>query len=195
MSVSQWILTPFQHESVEFQDPTLWNTRVSDFDSYIKCVHDNDHNVQTDIESFSVSCTRIHKEPSYKSPTLAPCLKTPEENPDEGKNDSTLQYSAWSKPLSHNSHPLFSNLSSTKSKTKIHGRMRKKSTKTINIETLRRRRLAANARERRRMNSLNEAFDRLREVIPALSNDQKLSKYETLQMAQTYINALTDLLH
>ena len=56
------------------------------------------------------------------------------------------------------------------------------------------RRLAANARERRRMIGLNEAFDRLREVVPPLTCDQKLSKYESLQMAQTYINALMELL-
>jgi len=53
-----------------------------------------------------------------------------------------------------------------------------------------RRRLAANARERRRMNGLNEAFDRLRGVVPAAEDERKLSKYETLQMAQTYIMAL-----
>lgn len=57
-----------------------------------------------------------------------------------------------------------------------------------------RRRLAANARERRRMNNLNEAFDRLREVVPAADADRKLSKYETLQMAQTYITTLHELL-
>ena len=62
------------------------------------------------------------------------------------------------------------------------------------IEILKRRRLAANARERKRMNSLNDAFDRLREVVPSLGNDRKLSKYETLQMAQTYISALYALL-
>ncbi|XP_067122827.1 protein atonal-like [Centruroides vittatus] len=56
------------------------------------------------------------------------------------------------------------------------------------------RRLAANARERRRMLSLNVAFDRLREVVPSLTNDRKLSKYETLQMAQSYITALSELL-
>ncbi|KAK3610825.1 hypothetical protein CHS0354_001678 [Potamilus streckersoni] len=61
-------------------------------------------------------------------------------------------------------------------------------------EVLRTRRLAANARERRRMESLNAAFDRLRAVIPSFGGDTKLSKYETLQMAQTYINALKDLL-
>ncbi|XP_055599281.1 basic helix-loop-helix neural transcription factor TAP [Uranotaenia lowii] len=61
-------------------------------------------------------------------------------------------------------------------------------------EVVRKRRLAANARERRRMNSLNDAFDRLRDVVPSLGNDRKLSKYETLQMAQTYIAALNELL-
>ncbi|KAG7455619.1 atonal-like 1-like [Solea senegalensis] len=59
----------------------------------------------------------------------------------------------------------------------------------------RRRRLAANARERRRMLGLNVAFDRLRSVIPNLESDKKLSKSETLQMAQIYINTLSELLH
>ncbi len=56
------------------------------------------------------------------------------------------------------------------------------------------RRLAANARERKRMNGLNDAFERLRHHIPELGNDRKLSKFETLQMAQTYISALRELL-
>lgn len=53
--------------------------------------------------------------------------------------------------------------------------------------------MAANARERKRMNGLNDAFERLRQHIPELGNDRKLSKYETLQMAQTYISALREL--
>lgn len=65
---------------------------------------------------------------------------------------------------------------------------------TIGPEVVKRRRVAANARERRRMNSLNDAFDKLRDVVPSLGNDRKLSKYETLQMAQTYISALNELL-
>uniref|UniRef100_A0A4W5M9I0 Atonal bHLH transcription factor 1b n=1 Tax=Hucho hucho TaxID=62062 RepID=A0A4W5M9I0_9TELE len=52
-----------------------------------------------------------------------------------------------------------------------------------------RRRVAANARERRRMHGLNKAFDTLRSVIP--SNNHKLSKYDTLQMAQIYIHENT----
>lgn len=59
---------------------------------------------------------------------------------------------------------------------------------------LRKRRLAANARERRRMQNLNQAFDRLRTFLPQLGQDRQLSKYETLQMAQSYITALYDLL-
>lgn len=58
----------------------------------------------------------------------------------------------------------------------------------------RKRRLAANARERRRMRNLNLAFDRLRQYLPQLGNDQKLSKHETLQMALTYISELYDIL-
>lgn len=61
-------------------------------------------------------------------------------------------------------------------------------------DVLRKRRLAANARERRRMNSLNDAFDKLRDVVPSLGHDRRLSKYETLQMAQAYIGDLVTLL-
>ncbi|XP_072243060.1 protein atonal homolog 1a [Leuresthes tenuis] len=72
-------------------------------------------------------------------------------------------------------------------------RQRAPSSKPIN-GVQKQRRVAANARERRRMHGLNHAFDELRSVIPAFDNDKKLSKYETLQMAQIYINALADLL-
>ncbi|XP_060071795.1 basic helix-loop-helix transcription factor amos-like [Ylistrum balloti] len=71
---------------------------------------------------------------------------------------------------------------------------RRRNSLTPGREVLRKRRLAANARERRRMESLNVAFDKLRDVVPSIGDDQKLSKYETLQMAQSYINALKDLL-
>ncbi|XP_048360835.1 transcription factor ATOH1-like [Sphaerodactylus townsendi] len=57
-----------------------------------------------------------------------------------------------------------------------------------------RRRLAANARERRRMLGLNVAFDRLRSVVPARRGQRKLSKAETLQVAQIYISMLSQLL-
>ncbi|KAJ8393243.1 hypothetical protein AAFF_G00063150 [Aldrovandia affinis] len=61
-------------------------------------------------------------------------------------------------------------------------------------ESTMRRRMAANARERKRMQGLNTAFDRLRKVVPQWSQDKKLSKYETLQMALSYIMALNRIL-
>ncbi|KAH1002900.1 hypothetical protein HUJ04_008927 [Dendroctonus ponderosae] len=71
---------------------------------------------------------------------------------------------------------------------------KKPPTAPVGMEVMKKRRLAANARERRRMNSLNEAFDKLRDHVPSLGNDRKLSKFETLQMAQQYIAALHELL-
>ncbi|KAH8232450.1 hypothetical protein KR032_007015 [Drosophila birchii] len=71
---------------------------------------------------------------------------------------------------------------------------KKRRGKQITPVVKRKRRLAANARERRRMQNLNQAFDRLRQYLPCLGNDRQLSKHETLQMAQTYISALGDLL-
>ena len=71
------------------------------------------------------------------------------------------------------------------------------------------RRLAANARERKRMTSLNDAFARLRSILPKkqtysdsedtedpLQNPNKeLSKMEALQMAQAYISQLSEMLN
>ena len=56
------------------------------------------------------------------------------------------------------------------------------------------RRNMANARERKRMNGLNDAFERLREVVPNVNTEQKMSKIETLLVAQTYIKALAKLM-
>ncbi|XP_053548263.1 transcription factor ATOH7 [Bombina bombina] len=65
---------------------------------------------------------------------------------------------------------------------------------TSPLRCVTRRRLAANARERRRMQGLNTAFDSLRRVVPQWGEDKKLSKYETLQMALSYIMALRRIL-
>lgn len=87
-----------------------------------------------------------------------------------------------------------SELSRFETRKSMRGRKKGLKDKPPSPTVMKKRRLAANARERRRMNGLNEAFDRLRQVIPSLDTDHKLSKFETLQMAQTYISALCDLL-
>lgn len=57
-----------------------------------------------------------------------------------------------------------------------------------------RRRMKANDRERHRMHNLNSALDALRSILPALPEDTKLTKIETLRFAHNYIWALTETL-
>ncbi|XP_061562575.1 class A basic helix-loop-helix protein 15 [Phycodurus eques] len=56
------------------------------------------------------------------------------------------------------------------------------------------RRLESNERERQRMHKLNNAFQALREAIPHVKTDKKLSKIETLTLAKNYIKALTSII-
>ncbi|XP_012942586.1 pancreas transcription factor 1 subunit alpha [Aplysia californica] len=55
-------------------------------------------------------------------------------------------------------------------------------------------RKAANMRERRRMKSINDAFEHLRRRVPANTNaDRRLSKVDTLRLAIRYISYLSEL--
>ncbi|XP_041671518.1 class A basic helix-loop-helix protein 15 [Cheilinus undulatus] len=56
------------------------------------------------------------------------------------------------------------------------------------------RRLESNERERQRMHKLNNAFQALREAIPHVKTDKKLSKIETLTLAKNYIKSLTSII-
>uniref|UniRef100_A0A8B9EV54 Basic helix-loop-helix family member a15 n=1 Tax=Amazona collaria TaxID=241587 RepID=A0A8B9EV54_9PSIT len=53
---------------------------------------------------------------------------------------------------------------------------------------------ANNERERQRMHKLNNAFQALREVIPHVRAENKLSKIETLTLAKNYIKSLTSII-
>ncbi|KAG5880653.1 hypothetical protein JTB14_022817 [Gonioctena quinquepunctata] len=52
---------------------------------------------------------------------------------------------------------------------------------------------AANLRERKRMQSINDAFEGLRAHIPTLPYEKRLSKVDTLKLAIGYINFLSEL--
>ncbi|XP_046397704.1 pancreas transcription factor 1 subunit alpha-like [Ischnura elegans] len=54
-------------------------------------------------------------------------------------------------------------------------------------------RQAANLRERRRMQSINDAFEGLRAHVPTLPYERRLSKVDTLRLAIGYIGFLTEL--
>ena len=55
-------------------------------------------------------------------------------------------------------------------------------------------RVAANSRERKRMHTVNGAFDQLRELVPTYPSNRKLSKIDTLRLACSYISDLNSLL-
>ncbi|XP_032241387.2 pancreas transcription factor 1 subunit alpha [Nematostella vectensis] len=54
---------------------------------------------------------------------------------------------------------------------------------------------AANLRERKRMQSINEAFEGLRKHIPTLPYEKRLSKVDTLRLAIGYIGFLTEMIN
>lgn len=119
------------------------------------------------------------------------------QNPPEAYDVDTYDSFVTTSSLSEDNFNFSAPFSEATIANKKNSRGRKKNVVRDRLPSpsvMKKRRLAANARERRRMNGLNEAFDRLRQVIPSLDADQKLSKFETLQMAQTYISALRELL-
>ncbi|NP_001071120.1 class A basic helix-loop-helix protein 15 [Danio rerio] len=77
------------------------------------------------------------------------------------------------------------------SRTRVGARRRRQhgNTKERNV-----RRLESNERERQRMHKLNNAFQALREAIPHVKTEKKLSKIETLTLAKNYIKALTTII-
>ncbi|KAM9837193.1 class A basic helix-loop-helix protein 15 [Aulostomus maculatus] len=72
------------------------------------------------------------------------------------------------------------------------GRRRRQHGSTTKERSIRR--LESNERERQRMHKLNNAFQALREAIPHVKTDKKLSKIETLTLAKNYIKALTTII-
>eukprot|EP00079_Xenopus_tropicalis_P009893 XP_002934289.1 PREDICTED: neurogenin-2 [Xenopus tropicalis] len=72
-------------------------------------------------------------------------------------------------------------------------RPRTKNGETV-LKVKKTRRIKANNRERNRMHHLNSALDSLREVLPSLPEDAKLTKIETLRFAYNYIWALSETL-
>lgn len=71
-----------------------------------------------------------------------------------------------------------------------HGHTKSKRRRIITVVQ----RQAANVRERKRMFSLNEAFDELRGKVPTFAYEKRLSRIDTLRLAIVYISFMTDLL-
>ncbi|KAH3721626.1 hypothetical protein DPMN_064562 [Dreissena polymorpha] len=73
-----------------------------------------------------------------------------------------------------------------------YGKCRRKRKKDVHFQLQQRH--AANQRERRRMQSINDAFEGLRAHIPTLPYEKRLSKVDTLRLAIGYIGFLAEML-
>ncbi|XP_055716234.1 protein atonal-like [Phlebotomus papatasi] len=138
----------------------------------------------------------VTKDTALNSPEDGPCKKPPSENNLVVTvfNESSMAIDQDILTEDSADEALFDVTDYPSSTEGIDGGGKKRRGKQVSPVVKRKRRLAANARERKRMRTLNSAFDRLRQYLPSLGNDRQLSKHETLQMAQTYITALWELL-
>uniref|UniRef100_A0A182J0Q1 Uncharacterized protein n=1 Tax=Anopheles atroparvus TaxID=41427 RepID=A0A182J0Q1_ANOAO len=131
---------------------------------------------------------QYNRKPKVKPDQQAPHDETNATSPTE------LSCLTLAKPFPKTSEPGLPVETTCVSSSATPGAIGKRKRKQVPLPVKKKRRLAANARERKRMQNLNDAFDRLRQYLPSLGNDRQLSKHETLQMAQTYITALCELL-
>ncbi|XP_071532428.1 uncharacterized protein [Panulirus ornatus] len=109
------------------------------------------------------------------SPSCSPMssCESVEGGSSHGWNSQTSGPSSWSWGAPGTTHPVlaaFSDFNSPDSSVAVsrgrQAKCRRKPPKVVGREVIRKRRLAANARERRRMNGLNDAFDKLPRTHP-----------------------------
>uniref|UniRef100_A0A146KSP4 Protein dimmed n=2 Tax=Lygus hesperus TaxID=30085 RepID=A0A146KSP4_LYGHE len=126
--------------------------------------------------------------PYHKMPS-SPSIKVADSDSDLSEDGRSGRYSSskGGKRRCNTNSPLSG--SSTTGSSSMRRRRQGLSARERNL-----RRLESNERERMRMHSLNDAFEQLREVIPHVKMERKLSKIETLTLAKNYIMALTNVI-
>uniref|UniRef100_A0A0M3I2N5 BHLH domain-containing protein n=1 Tax=Ascaris lumbricoides TaxID=6252 RepID=A0A0M3I2N5_ASCLU len=112
--------------------------------------------------------------------------------------DTTIKYGLHDQPASTSTPPLKGSVKSGRNEKAARREKRKYRCRVRSPETVFRakrvRRSKANERERRRMHSLNDALEQLRKALPQLPDEPKLTKIETLRLANNYIYALAQVL-
>ncbi|XP_076309179.1 uncharacterized protein LOC143224777 isoform X2 [Tachypleus tridentatus] len=129
----------------------------------------------TDIDNYP-STDDLRNEEKSRSVTKRPSGSAEDPSPNSESTDSSSEVATPTKPKRQRT-------------SASNGRRRRQ---TLNARERNLRRLESNERERMRMHSLNDAFQALREVIPHVTMERKLSKIETLTLAKNYIMALTN---
>uniref|UniRef100_W8BXZ1 Protein twist n=1 Tax=Ceratitis capitata TaxID=7213 RepID=W8BXZ1_CERCA len=103
--------------------------------------------------------------------------------------DSNYDYPHNDDLMDMHTDSLCENQESSKQFRKPRRRLRRKSSRSEDVEEFHNQRVMANVRERQRTQSLNDAFKALQQIIPTLPSD-KLSKIQTLKLATRYIDFL-----
>ncbi|XP_063904213.1 neurogenic differentiation factor 6-B isoform X1 [Zophobas morio] len=111
-----------------------------------------------------------------------------------GRDDLTESSSDEATGRKRRKHGVFGCAGSASSGSASSGTTTRRRKSCISARERNLRRLESNERERMRMHSLNDAFEQLREVIPHIKMERKLSKIETLTLAKNYIMALTNVI-
>ena len=104
---------------------------------------------------------------------------------------SSFDFGSYQLSGSESSYDSHTEFSSPNSDQENIGKVRKRKRKCVQQQVVQRQ--AANLRERRRMQSINDAFEGLRAHIPTLPYEKRLSKVDTLRLAIGYISFLSEL--
>ena len=152
--------------------------------------------VNTYRQSFDLAYCGAGQTPGYPAPTSqSECLYYNTDILTDNSSDSGVPED-FQCELSPLSEPSTTSTISTTSRSRAEKPLSAWKQKQLKLTPagVKKRRRDANARERKRMNGLNDAFERLRAVVPGLKEggeeSKKLSKMETLQMANLYIQHL-----
>lgn len=121
-------------------------------------------------------CASLSSQTSHESSTMESLIERQMENSVFHENQVSPQFS-----YNADSHDEKNNLK------------RKRRHKSPSQQLLQRH--SANLRERKRMQSINEAFEGLRKHIPTLPYEKRLSKVDTLRLAIGYIGFLTEMIN
>jgi hypothetical protein len=138
-----------------------------------QCSYQNNQIFEQD-SCYSSSSSEIEEKPEFEDFSSSSFSPNPEKESDFMENSQN--------------HPVLNGNFKTKWQRKRAYEM------TLPLHIRQKRRSAANARERKRMTNLNDAFEKLRGILPNHHRDRPLSKMEALQLAQNYIKELTSTL-
>ena len=143
----------------------------------------------------STAANTLLQSPAFESPIKEPSepsSTTTQGSPRSPKQSSLCQKRAGRR---HKPYPDRSPGGSTCSSDESNEESDDDSDPSKHTEQRKVKRLAANTRERKRMHTVNSAFEQLRDLVPTYPSNRKLSKIDTLRLACTYIQDLVSLLH